>query len=75
MFKSLFKFETGFSAEYEEWMNDLLKFGITYFIFNFLSNYVSEQELFGEEFLKNLAFLLIGLSVYHLVIKKSVKFE
>jgi hypothetical protein len=70
--KSILQLDIGLSQEYEDMIDDLLKFTTFYIVSHLLVNINQGtlDGLFNWRWVKNLLFILIGLAVYHMVIKK-----
>ena len=71
--RSLLQIDIGLDKEYKDWIDDLLKFATFSLVTHLLSTVTSSTEsLFNLEWLKGLIYLLIGISAYHLVVKKAI---
>ena len=70
--KSIIQLDIGLSPEYKEWIEDLIKFFTFSVVAHFLANASqgTSGQIFTWTWLKSALFLLIGLSFYHLVVKK-----
>ena len=72
--KSLFKIKI--SKEYKDYIDDLVRMGTIQIIANIMF-YVSnpmDNKMFSIMFAKTLLFILLGVSVYWLIIKKVILF-
>lgn len=69
---SLFHIDLNLPKEYCVWMEDLLKFGTFLTVIHIFGIIAGKSKKTGE-FLQNLLITLIGLTFYHLVVKKIVK--
>ena len=70
--KSIYQFKI--SKEYKEYIDDLVRMGTIQIIANMMF-YVSnpiDNKVFSEMFGKTLLFILLGVSVYWLIIKKLI---
>ena len=71
---SIYKFKI--SKEYKEYIDDLVRMGTIQIIANMMF-YISnpmDNKIFSEMFGKTLFFILLGVSVYWLIIKKLIIF-
>lgn len=70
--KSLLQLDLNLTPEYKDFIDDLMKFATFQTVTHILTNLNTgtTEQLFNGNFLKGLIFLLIGIAVYHLVIKK-----
>ena len=72
--KSIYQFKI--SKEYKEYIDDLVRMGTIQIIANmmfYISNPI-DNKVFSEMFGKTLLFILLGVSVYWLIIKKLIIF-
>lgn len=70
--RSLFPIDIGLSPEYKDWIDDLLKFFTFSFVTHILAVFANDGTFFSENWMKSTVFLLLGLSAYHLVVKKII---
>ena len=71
---ALFHIDLGLLDEYDIFLSDILKWFsilLTMHIFKVLGG---SAPFFSGEFLQNILIAIVGLSLYHLVISKTVKF-
>ena len=74
MEKSIFKLTI--SKDYKEYIDDLVRMATIQIIANVMF-YVSnpmDNRMFSQMFAKTLLFILLGVSVYWLIIKKLIEF-
>lgn len=72
--KSLYKLKI--SKEYKEYIDDLVRMGTIQIIANIMF-YISnpmDNKMFSQMFAKTLIFILLGVSVYWLIIRKLIIF-
>ena len=72
--KSLYKIKI--SKEYKEYIDDLVRMGTIQIIANIMF-YISnpmDNKMFSQMFAKTLIFILLGVSVYWLIIRKLIIF-
>tara|TARA_Y100000389_G_scaffold144704_1_gene143110 strand:+ start:5098 stop:5334 length:237 start_codon:yes stop_codon:yes gene_type:complete len=72
--KSLYKLKI--SKEYKEYIDDLVRMGTIQIIANIMF-YISnpmDNKMFSQMFAKTLIFVLLGVSVYWLIIRKLIIF-
>lgn len=64
------------NAEYVPMANDLIKFTVMFVVINILMALLdSSNRLFSAMYLKVVAFALLGIATYWLVVRKIVVFE
>lgn len=71
---SLLSFDLNIDKEYIPLINDIIRMSVIQIVAQFLfclSN-PSQNSMFGETFIQTLFFLLIGIVVYWLIIRKVV---
>jgi hypothetical protein len=69
---SLFHIDFNLPKEYCEWINDLLKFATFLTVVHIFGLIAGKSKKSGE-FFQNLLVTLIGLTFYHLIVKKIIK--
>lgn len=69
---SLFHIDFNLPKEYVEWIDDLVKFGTFLTVIHAFGLMAGKSKKTGE-FLQNLLVTLVGLTFYHLVVKKVIK--
>lgn len=70
---ALFHLDLGLLEEYDPWIQDALKWFCILFTLHLFKVLGGASELLDAEFLQNVIVAVIGLSVYHLILQKSVK--
>lgn len=64
------------NSEYVPMANDLVKFTVMFIVINILMAILdSSNRLFSATYLKLMAFALLGIATYWLVVRKLVLFE
>lgn len=71
---SLFKIDLNIDKEYIPLINDLVRMGVIHIITQLLFN-ISNNESFNLQFIQTIFFVLLGICVYWLVIRKIVIIE
>ena len=69
---SLFQIDFNLGKNYCEWLDDLLKFSTFLTIIHIFGMFGGKSRKMGE-FIQSLVVTLIGLTFYHLVVKKVIK--
>lgn len=69
---SLFHIDFNLPKEYSEWIDDLLRFGTLLTVVHLFGMIAGKSKNSGD-FFQNLLITLVGLTFYHLVVKKIVK--
>ena len=71
---SLLEFNTELEPEYKDFLKDIVKLVVVAIIFEILQTEVLEKKsqikFLSNNFFELISFLIIGLAVYHLVVKK-----
>lgn len=71
---SLFHIDLGLSKEYKEWVDDLLLFSTFMFVLHLFQTFSTKGKKFlSTDFVQHFLVTLIGVTFYHLVIKKVVQ--
>lgn len=77
-FQTLYTFDISekFGSGYVDYMNDLSRMTIIHVMiqFFFFLKDPNNFSLFSEEFTEMMVYILLGVSVYHLIFKKLIKF-
>ena len=71
---SLFKIDLNIDKEYIPLINDLIRMGVIHIITQLLFN-ISNNESFNLQFIQTIFFVLLGICVYWLIIRKIVIIE
>jgi hypothetical protein len=71
---SLLSFDLNIDKEYLPLINDIIRMSVIQIVaqFLFVLSNPSQNSMFGETFIQTLFFLLIGIAVYWLIIRKVV---
>lgn len=71
---SLLSFDLNIDKEYLPLINDVIRMSVIQIVaqFLFVLSNPSQNSMFGETFIQTLFFLLIGIAVYWLIIRKVV---
>jgi len=71
---SLLEFNTELEPEYKDFLKDIVKLVVVAIIFEILQTEVLEKKsqikFLSNNFFELVSFIIIGLAVYHLVVKK-----
>ncbi len=72
---TLFVINLGLEKDYEAWINDLIKVLTFRTVQNVLTNYANgtPNKMLDKKWVQDTIFILLGFSVYHLVVKKLIK--
>ena len=71
---ALFQIDLGLSKEYKDYINDLLLFSTFMFVLHVFQTFSTKGKRFlNGDFVQQFMVTLIGISFYHLVIKKLFK--
>jgi len=71
---ALFHIDLGLLEEYDNFLSDVLKWLSILFTMHAFKVIGSNASLLSGELLQNSLIAIVGLALYHLVIKKTVKF-
>ena len=71
---SLFHIDLGLIDEYDGFLSDVLKWSSIIFTLHLFKVIGGSAKLFNAELLQNCLIATTGLALYHLVIKKTVRF-
>lgn len=71
---SLLSFDLNIDKEYLPLINDIIRMSVIQIVaqFLFVLSNPSQNSMFGETFIQTLFFLLIGIAVYWLIIRKVI---
>ena len=74
---TLFTLNLKLSDEYSAWINELIKVVSVQLVSHILHSYVNTgfDNLFNNNWIQGLLFMLIAFTVYHLIIKKTIKVQ
>lgn len=73
--ESLFKLDLDIEKEYIPLVNDLIRMGVIHIVTQLLFNMSNGDSFFRTEFLQTVVFVLLGICVYWLIIRKIVIIE
>jgi hypothetical protein len=71
---SLFHIDLGLIDEYDGFLSDVLKWTSILFTLHLFKVIGGSSKLFNAEFFQNCLVATTGLALYHLVVKKTVRF-
>jgi len=71
---SLFEIELDIDKEYLPMINDLVRMGVIQLVAQFLFSITTSEKFFSQIFLQTLFYLLIGIGVYWLIMRKIIIF-
>ena len=71
---SLFHIDLGLLEEYDSFLTDVLKWLSILFTLHLFKVVGGSSKLFNTEFFQNALIAIVGLALYHLVVKKIIKF-
>jgi len=71
---SLLSFDLNIDKEYLPLINDIIRMSVIQIVaqFLFVLSNPSQNSMFGETFIQTLFYLLIGIAVYWLIIRKVI---
>ena len=73
--ESLFKLDLDIEKEYIPLVNDLIRMGVIHIVTQLLFHMSNGESFFRTEFLQTVVFVLLGICVYWLIIRKIVIIE
>ena len=71
---ALFHIDLGLLEEYDNFLTDVLKWLSILFTLHLFKVVGGTSKMFNAEFFQNALIAVVGLALYHLVIKKTVRF-
>ena len=73
--ESLFEIDLDIEKEYLPMVNDLIRMGVIQLVAQLLFTLTTTEKFFSQIFIQTLFYLLIGIGVYWLIIRKIIIFK
>lgn len=73
--ESLFKIDLNIDKEYIPLINDLIRMGVIHIVAQLLFNVSNNEKFLTTEFIQTVLYVLLGICVYWLVVRKVIIVE